>query len=320
MNISNLEKKIEEKRIAKDELIKQIEKEQKKIFLFKNDKKISGLNKQIQDLDEEIANLEKTYNSKLEQKEAASETMSKVGGFAKRNAKNASIGFVAASLVYSGYLYFKPISVNGEQTTFHALVESYENKDVSSADYTPETYERFMHNLEDAEAQKLAIFMSDEEKLAYINALLSSYDTLEPIPDKTALLSALNKADKYDISAYTPASVKDFQSTVSKMHGIYDDENATRREVADAEKGLENAYKMLIMKADKTKLTELYNKFSGYTLDEYTPLSVKSFNDRLKSLEKLLNDENASQPEVDKEVGAEQSIEALLVKKADKTS
>lgn len=319
MNISNLEKKIEEKRIAKDELNKQIEKEQNKFFLFKNDKKISGLNKQIQDLDEEIANLEKTYNSKLEQKEAASKTMSKVGGFAKRNVKNASIGFVSACVVYTGYLYFKPLNVNGEQTTYRAMVESFEDIELNASDYTPETYERFMHNLQEAEAQKSYIFLSDEEKLSYINALSSSYDTLELIPDKTALLAALKKANKYDTSPYIPVSVESFKSEIARMQKIYDDENATGKEVSSAEKVIDDAYKALILKADKTKLTEIYKKYSDFALDEYTPSSIKNFNEQLSLLKKVIDDANALQATVDKEVETKANMESFLVKKADKT-
>ena len=161
--------------------------------------------------------------------------------------------------------------------------------------------------------------MSDEEKLAYIDALLSSYDSLEPIPDKTTLLSEINKANEYDISTFTPNSVEDFKSAISKVQVIYEDENATKKEVDDAEADITDAYLLLTLKADKTKLVELYNKYTNYSLDEYTSSSIKSFDKEIQNAKELIDDENISQDEVDKQVQAMKSIETLLVEKADKT-
>lgn len=162
--------------------------------------------------------------------------------------------------------------------------------------------------------------MSDEEKLTYIGALLFSYDSLELKPDKTSLLSAINDAKKYDVSPYTPASVETFKSIISKTQVIYDDPNATKKEVTEAETSIANAYKNLTLKADKAVLADLFNKYANYVLDEYTPVSVKSFNTEIQKSEKLINNENASQKQVDDQVQVMQSIESILVKKADKSS
>lgn len=320
MNISNLKKKIEEKNIALNELVKQHDKELKKFFPFKREKKISEIEKKISALNEEIASLEKSLEGKLEEKKTADQRMNNIASTARRHGWKAGIGIAAVCLAYTGYQPFKPLTVNGVQTTYLSAIQSYENTEVRAADYTPETYERYKHNLEDAGAQKSNLFMSDEEKLKYIGAVSDAYEDLELIPDKTTLLSALNEADKYDISAYTPASAKEFKSAVSEIRAVYNDLNATKKEVTSAEKTLASAYLLLTEKADKTALNELLNQYSGYTLDEYTPSSIKSFNELIQNSEKLADDENASQDTVDKQVQKMQTADTLLVRKADKSS
>ena len=191
MNAFNLKKEIEEKKIALEMLVKQCGKEEKKLFLLKNNKKISDIKKQIEALEEEISQLEKTYKHQLELKKTSSNAFEKIAVFAKKNGLKTVTGCAVACTVYCGYSYFKPLTVNGEQTTYRSMIESYENIEISSSNYTPETYEQYMQNLKDAENQKFNLFMSDEEKLAYIGALLSSYDALELKPDKNSLLSAM---------------------------------------------------------------------------------------------------------------------------------
>lgn len=320
MSFFNIKKEIEEKSIALESLIKKCEEEKNKLFLFKNNKKISELEKQITDLDGEISELEHKLNSQLEMKKTTGAAVSKFGSFAKKHGLKTCVGSAVAFGAYCGYLYVKPLNINGDQITYRSMIESFEERDVQSNEYTPETYERYMQDLEDAEAHKNDIFMSDEEKLAYIDAVSSAYDALEPIPDKTALFAALTKASKYDISAYTPASAEEFQSAVSKMQDVYTDSNATKKEVAKAEKSIADAYLLLTLKADKTALLELYNKYSEFALDDYTPSSVKKFNEEIQGTKKLIDDANISQDKVEKQVQEMQSIETLLLKKADKTS
>lgn len=320
MNLFNLKKEIEEKSIALDELIKECEKEQKKIFLFKSEKKINELQKKISDLDEEIAELEKTYNNQLELKKAAGNAAGGVASFTKKHGLKTAIGCAVAGLAYLGYLSNKPLTYDGEQTTYRAMVDSFESTEISSDEYTPETYERYMQSLEEAEAQKGDIFMSDEQKLAFLEAVSSSYDDLEPMPDKTALRSALSKANTYDVSAYTPFSVGAFKNEIAKSQAVFDDANATGKEVAAAEKEVADAYDVLTLKADKTALSELLEQYSDYAFDEYTPSSVKRFNKEIQDAETVIADDNALQDTVDKRVKAMETIETLLVKRADKSS
>ena len=320
MNINIIKKKIEENRNASAKLLNQVDKERNKKSIFKNNKKIGKLEQQMSELDKELVELENALNNEFELQESKRIQREKRASFVKKNGPIAGIGVVAASAAYCGYLSFKPLNIDGEQMTYRAKISSFENVEVSSADYTPATYERYMHNLEDAEAQKNDIFMSDEEKLEYIEAVSSAYEALEPIPDKTELLTLINDAERYDLLPYTPNSVKDFKSVITKTKAVYDDSNATEKEVADAEKKITAAYQKLIAKADKTGLEELVTKYTDFALDDYTPSSVKNFNQEIQDSKILIDDENISQTKVDEQIKEMQSIENLLVKKADKTS
>lgn len=387
MKSSNLKKKIEEKSIALEKLIKQQEQEQKKMFLFKSEKKIEELEKKIAAVDEEIDSLNEAYNKQLEIEKKASIAREKLASDAKKYGRKAGIGCVAAAIAYCGYLFVKPLNVHGEETTYRAAIGAFEEKEINAADFTPESFEQYQNKLEDAKDQMNSIFMSDEEKLAYIDGVISAYGKLEAIPDKTALLTAINEAEKHDTSPYTPASAKDFKSVISKGKSIYDDvnatkkevaaaekdiadaylhlavkadktallaalneaeafdtsaytpvsvedyksivskiksicndENATEKEVAAAEKDIADAYNQLTLKADKTELTGLYDRYAAYAADDYTPASAKDLKKELENTEKLIADDNASQSDVDAQVTAMQSLETLLVLKADKTS
>ena len=85
MNVFKINKEIEEKEIALELLIKQCEKEEEKVFLFKNNKKIDRLRKRIVALDNEIAKLQKSYDHQLEMKESAGKAMRKVAVFTKKS-------------------------------------------------------------------------------------------------------------------------------------------------------------------------------------------------------------------------------------------
>ena len=320
MKSSNIKRTIEEKSIALEETIKLLEKEQKRLSFFKSQKKIEELEKKIASIDEEINGLNEAYNNQLESEEKAAAARKEIASKAIKYAPKVAIGCAVACVAYCGGLFFKPLDYHGEQTTFRAMIGSFENITVNADNYTPETYEQYMNNLQDAEAKKNDIFMSDEEKLAYLDSVSNAYKSLEPIPDKTALSAALNKAEKYDTSAYTPASVKDFKSVIKQVKSTYDDVNATKKEVTAAEKTIDGSYQQLTLKADKSELAELYDKYRVFELDEYTPASADNFKKEIKNAEKLIADDDASQSKVDLQVKAMESIESYLVLKADKTS
>lgn len=320
MKSSNIKKTIEEKGIALEETIKQLEKEEKRMIFFKSQKKIEELEKKITAINEEISGLNEAYNNQLESEKKAAAARKELASKAIKHTPKVVIGCAVACVAYCGGLFFKPLNYHGEQTTFRAMIGSFENITVNADNYTPETYEQYMNNLHDAEAKKNDIFMSDEEKLAYLDSVSNAYKSLEPIPDKTALSAALNKAEKYDTSAYTPASVKNFKSVIKQVKSTYDDVNATKKEVTAAEKTIDGSYQKLTLKADKSELAELYDKYRVFELDEYTPASADNFKKEIKNAEKLIADDDASQSKVDLQVTAMESIETHLVLKADKTS
>ena len=319
MKLPKIKNTIEEKSIALEKLIEKLDREKGKRF-FKSKNRINDLEKQISSLDEEITKLETLYNKKLDLEEGAGKIKKRVLPLIRKHALKGCAGL--AVLTAGGYMYLanKPLYFEGDQTTYRSMVDSYENMQISSDEYTPETYQKYISILDEASADENDIFMSDAEKLKNLEALSSAYDALEVMPDKTGLRNLLSESDRYDVSAFTPKSVEEYTAALADARSVFDDVNATEKEVSAAETSVNDAYSLLVEAADKNELTELYEKYSDYNFDGYTPASVKRFQNEVENTKRFLDDKNISQAKVDDQVNAMLSIEDLLVEKADKDS
>ena len=317
MNIFKIKKDLEEKLTALDILIDKLERERTK-KVFKNKKKISELEERISVLDQEISELQTIYNKKLELEDGAKKAAGKALPIIKKHALKGCAGL--AVLTAAGYVYLlnKPIYINGDKTTYRSMIGSYENMEIRSDEYTPETYQEYINALDEAASLENNLFMSDDEKREYLNALSAAYNGLEIRPDKNALHNLINDWQQYDVSAYTPDSVKDYNAVIADVKKIYDDQNATRKEVSAAEKSIKEAYSLLVKMADKDRLTELYEKYSAYELDGYTPDSADRFRSEIENTKRFIDDRNISQDKVDEQTEVMLSIEDLLVETADK--
>ena len=319
MKLSEIKNRIEEKSIAVEKLIQKLDRENQK-KLFKNKKTISDLESKISNLDKEISELEIMYNRKQEAEENVKNMMNKARPLVKKYGLAGCAGLVVLTGAGFVYLMNKPLTIDGENTTYRSMIDSYENIEISSDEYTPETYQQYINSLNQAASQENDLFMSDEEKKEYLEAVSKAYDSLEAIPDKSKLHDLLDEAGNYDVSSYTPESVQKFNTEISGIKSIYDDKNATGKEVSDAEKSVKGAYSLLVKAADKNQLIELYETYSDYDLEGYTPASVKRFQGEIQDSKKLIDDQNISQEKVNEQVETMSSIEELLVSKADKES
>lgn len=319
MNIFKIKNDIEEKSIALEKLIEKLDRERNKP-LFRNKGKIGDLEKQISALDEEITKLQTLYNKKLDLEAGAKNVTGKFLPALKKHALKGCAGAVVITAAGGMYLMNKPLYIDGERTTYRSMITSYESMEISPDEYTPETYQEYIRVLGQAASRENDLLMSDEEKLEYLEALSAAYDALEVMPDKSVLRDLLSDSNQYDFSSYTPDSVKEFNAEIAGVRSIYNDINATEEEVAAAEKNVRDAYSLLSEAADKAKLIELYEKYSVYELEGYTPASVKRFQTEIGNAKKLIDDQNVSQTKVDDQTEVMLAAEDLLVEKADKES
>ena len=196
--------------------------------------------------------------------------------------------------------------VKVDKTALEKLYKAH--KDDKQGNYTDESWKTFTDALKDA---KNALdndvdqdTVNDAEK-----ALKSAIAALEENPeikaDKTAL-EKLYKAHKDDKQGnYTDESWKTFTAALKKADKVLKDDSATQKEINEAAASLESAVKGLkektdSKKADKTELQKLYDKHKDDKQGSYTSASWKNFQKALEAAKTVLEDEDATQSQVDK--------------------
>ena len=192
-------------------------------------------------------------------------------------------------------------------------------KDTDEALYTPKSFEAFKKALDTAKAVLEKEEVTEQEVKEAYDALTAANEQLQYKADKTYLKTQLDKAHTLKESEYTPNSYAQFKEVLSNAQKVYDNENATQEEVQDAEKTLKDAIENLVLKADKTELGKLIEKAKGINSKDYTPETFKALNEALNIAQKVYDNENATQKEVQEaEKTLKDAIENLVLK-ADKT-
>ncbi|MBR2669580.1 MAG: FIVAR domain-containing protein [Solobacterium sp.] len=328
MKSETISKIIQEKQLEKETFENQLyELTHRRGFILSKKKKLTELEKSISDLDAEISELQDQYNNELQfeeikqkKKEMQLQKAKSMASTAKKYSVHAISTLGVAVIASVIFLMNKPLTVNGNRTTYRAQVNMFENTPVNNEDYTPKTLAQFEEALEEAAGQKNNLLMSDEEKTEYLESVQEAFDTLEKKPDKHELNKMIQYAVNYDKSSYTPASVKVFENVISDLQKIYTDENATQKDVTDAEKQVQGAYLELVKKGDKTNLQQIIQAMVEYDTADYTPASVEAFDQEIAEIKKVNSDINASQDDVTRAEQLAEPAYQLLVKRADKTT
>ena len=128
--------------------------------------------------------------------------------------------------------------------------------------------------------------------------------------DKTALEALINEANNYVEENYTPDSWAGFKEALDAAIEVMNDENALEADVVEALNNLKDAMTSLVIKVDKTKLQEAYDKVNGLDKSLYTEGSVANLAEPMANAKAVLEDPNATQTEVDSAYKA--LIEAYL--------
>lgn len=125
--------------------------------------------------------------------------------------------------------------------------------------------------------------------------------------NKTELNKALKAAEKYNELDYTPESWKQFKTAVEEAKLIQAKDSAGQIEIDTAVAKLDQAVKQLVknvIKADKSILETVLKQAKKIKADGYTKASYAVLQKALDSAEKVLNDKDALQSEVDAAVKA----------------
>ena len=117
--------------------------------------------------------------------------------------------------------------------------------------------------------------------------------------DKEQLAKLVTIINALDESKYMPSTWSKLQAELEESNKVIADENAMEAEVKDAYNKLIKAYLDLRLVPDKYILKDLINKAESIDVSKYTKESVNELNKKLKEANKVLDNKEATQQEVD---------------------
>lgn len=114
-----------------------------------------------------------------------------------------------------------------------------------------------------------------------------------------SLVAIANEITPEDLEQVIPVVVEEFNQSLVESTTVLEDNAASQEEVDASFTRLSNAMQKLdFIKGDKTNLEKLISTVSGLNEKDYRPSTWKEFAKALKAAEKVVNDENAMQEEV----------------------
>lgn len=181
--------------------------------------------------------------------------------------------------------------------------------------YTPNSYQ----NLQKLVIEANKILHDDEIKQSHVddivNQLNEAIHKLTKRADKTELEKLYKDYSDKDLTDYTDESIIPYNNALKEAKAILDDQNANQDDVNNIIKKLNEVVNTLIKKVDKTELEKLYKDYSVKDLTDYTDESIILYKNTLKDTKLILDNQNATQTEVNNAIKALKLAEEKLVKK-----
>ena len=194
------------------------------------------------------------------------------------------------------------------------IYKKYKDLDISS--YTPNSIARYQEALNNAVKVYNDDDVTSEDILKAIDQLEDSVKGLTKIVDKMELEETINSASKQlDTAKYTPQSIELLTVTLQKAKEVFNDDNATKHEVDEAINKLNEVVAALVEKADKNNLISIFNTALKLDKEKYTSESLTKVEALLEKVESIIDDENATQAEVDEMYDQlHQALDQLVIK------
>ncbi|MBQ7095982.1 MAG: FIVAR domain-containing protein [Clostridia bacterium] len=130
---------------------------------------------------------------------------------------------------------------------------------------------------------------------------------------KESLAAMINQTIQCE-ETYTPATYQDYEAALSNANNILEKTFSSEQELSEAEETLQAAIDHLEIKADKSALSALLNRTKTIDEEQYTSASCRRLDTAISYASMVMDDENASQWDVDyaaKDI--EDRLEALVV-------
>ena len=133
----------------------------------------------------------------------------------------------------------------GDKTALKAFIDKVSGLEADKDKYTPATWTAFETELNKANAVYEDLnAMQPEVNEAYTN-LVTAFLNLRLIPDKSLLEDLINQAEGLDSTNYTKATFDGLTKALNEAKVVFENPNATQKEVDNAKATLEKAINSL---------------------------------------------------------------------------
>ncbi|MDD1504433.1 S-layer homology domain-containing protein [Lysinibacillus sp. CNPSo 3705] len=178
-----------------------------------------------------------------------------------------------------------------------------EAKGLVASKYTPETWANYQNQLKAAQAVLDDEDATQTEVEAAREALTAAQDKLQKVSavDKALLQAKVDEAKGLDASKYMSETWANYQNQLKAAQAVLDDEDATQTEVDAAREALIAAQDKLqkVSAVNKALLQAKVDEAKGLVASKYTPETWANYQNQLKAAQKVLDNANATQAEVD---------------------
>ncbi len=166
------------------------------------------------------------------------------------------------------------------------------------ADYTPASWAVYREKLTAAEA---VVENENASQADVDDALAALKEAVKNLIEKTDFTALQRKYDELKDTAagnYTEASYAAFQAKLAAAKIVLDNAEASQALVDTALSELVGAYNALELKVDKSALQEKYDAYKDVAAGNYTEASYAVFLEKLTAAKTVLDDTNATQPQI----------------------
>lgn len=228
---------------------------------------------------------------------------------------------------FAYHTYFKiNIPADGSEPIDKSLLQSLYNscKDMNQGNYTDASWRIFTDALNQAKSTLDNNDATQDDVNQVVSMLTSAKDGLTENPgqpaDKSSLQALYEQYKGITKGDYTEASWNAFTAALGQAKSDLDDDSATQDEVNRAVFALASAKDGLtknpVQPADKSSLQALYEQYKEFTKGNYTDTSWKIFTDALNQAKSALDNDSATQDDVNQAFAVLTSAKNGLITKS----
>ena len=189
--------------------------------------------------------------------------------------------------------------------------------------YTKESIDKLKNSITAGEEALLNNNLTQDQVDSIKNTIQDAISNLHEKPevkvDKTALKKIVDEVNDLSKDNYTNESWSKVEVALLQANRVLEDKNATQEEVNSAVDKLSIAVEGLeeIKNVDKSPLQELIEEVKGLDLSKYTDDSVSNLEEVLAEAEKVMENDDASENEINDALDALRNAKDSLVEKED---